>query len=326
LLSDGNPSRKGIRQVPRKILISTSSFGVPGNGSLRKLADDGFELILNPHRRRLTEVEAMELLDNEVIAMIAGVEPLTRKVLTSAKQLKVISRCGTGIDNVDFDAVRELGILLKNTPDAPARAVAELTLGMILGVLRRIAEADRGIRAARWAPLMGRLLSEQTVGLIGYGRVGRRVANLVRAFGASVIVYDNQQHPAEKDIAFLSLDEVVGQADVLSLHVPYSKELHHLLDRERIAAMKRGAVLINAARGGLIDENALLEALQSGHLAGAALDCFQTEPYTGPLVDLPQVVLTAHMGSYANEARALMEREAADNLLAALAELGLIKG
>ena len=146
----------------RKILISTSSFGVAGNDSLRKLADDGFELVLNPHCRRLNETEAIELLDNDVIAMIAGVEPLTRKVLTHAKQLKVISRCGTGMDNVDIDAANELGILLKNTPDAPARAVAELTLGMILAVLRRIAEADRGIRAANWAPLMGRLLSEQT--------------------------------------------------------------------------------------------------------------------------------------------------------------------
>ena len=310
----------------QKILISTSSFGVTGNDSLRRLADAGFEIILNPHRRRLNEAEAGELLDNDVIAMIAGVEPLTRKVLTKAKQLKVISRCGTGIDNVDVDAAKELGILLKNTPDAPARAVAELTLGMILGVLRRIAEADRGIRATKWAPLMGRLLSEQTVGLIGYGRVGKRVAHLVRAFGARVIVYDNQEHPAEEDIEFLSLNDVIGTADVLSLHVPYSKELHHLLNRERIAAMKKGAVLINAARGGLIDENALLEALQSAHLAGAALDCFQTEPYDGPLVDLPQVVLTAHMGSYANEARALMEREAADNLLAGLAGLGLIKG
>ncbi len=310
----------------QKILISTSSFGVDGNDSLRRLAEAGFEIILNPHRRRLNETEAMELLDNNVIAMIAGVEPLTRKVLTNAKQLKVLSRCGTGMDNVDIDAANELGILLKNTPDAPARAVAELTLGMILAVLRRIAEADRGIRAAKWAPLMGRLLSEQTVGLIGYGRVGRRVAQLVRAFGARVIVYDSQQQPAEESIELLSLDDVIRQADVLSLHVPYSKELHYILNRERLGAMKQGAVLINAARGGLIDENALLEALQSGRLAGAALDCFETEPYDGPLIGLSQVVLTAHMGSYANEARALMEREAADNLFAGLATQGFIKG
>ena len=310
----------------RKILITTSSFGVVGNDSLRKLADGGFEIVLNPHHRRLNEAEAMELLDSAVIGMIAGVEPLTRKVLGNATQLKVISRCGTGIDNVDLDAVKELGMVIKNTPDAPARAVAELTLGMMLGVLRRIAEADRSIRATKWAPLMGRLLSEQTVGLIGYGRVGKRVAHLVHAFGARVVAYDSLQHPAEEGIAFVSLDEVIGQADVLSLHVPYARELHHLLNTERIAGMKRGAVLINAARGGLIDEAALAAALHSGHLAGAALDCFQTEPYAGPLVDLPQVVLTAHMGSYANEARTLMEREAADNLLAGLAKLGLIKG
>ena len=309
----------------QKILISTSSFGIENNDSLRRLADAGFELVLNPLRRRLNEAEAIALLDNDVIAMIAGVEPLTRKVLTHAKQLKVISRCGTGMDNVDMAAASELGILLKNTPDAPAMAVAELTLGMILAVLRRIAEADRGIRAAKWAPLMGRLLSEQTVGLIGFGRVGRRVARLVRAFGARVIAFDTQAMPAEDGVGFKAMDEVIRSADVLSLHVAYQPDLHHLLNEARFATMKKGAVVINAARGGLIDEAALIQVLQSAHLAGAALDCFEKEPYAGPLATMPQVVLSAHMGSYAKEARALMEREAAENLLSGMSAKGLLK-
>lgn len=230
------------------------------------------------------------------------------------------------MDSVDIDAAAELGVWLKNTPDAPAAAVAELTLGMMLSVLRRLPEADRGIRSNRWNPLMGRLLSAQTVGLIGFGRIGRRVARLVRAFGARIIVYDKQQLSPEEGVEFRSLDDVIGTADVLSLHVPYAQDMHHFLDRERIAAMKPGAVLINAARGGLIDEEALLNALQAGHLSGAALDCFEAEPYSGPLAALPQVLLTAHMGSYAREARNLMEQEAVDNLLQGLAAQGLMKG
>ena len=309
-----------------KILISTSSFDVASCKSLSKIAASGFEIVLNPRGRRLTESEAKALLSDEVVAMIAGVEPLTRDVLTAAKKLRVISRCGTGMDSVDAAAAAELGMWVKNTPDAPAAAVAELTLGMMLNTLRRLAEADRGIRANRWSPLMGRLMSEQAVGLVGFGRVGRRVARLVRAFGARVIAYDTQQTSAEEGVEFRSLGEVISMADVLSLHVPYAATLHHLLDRKKIAAMKPGAILINAARGGLIDEAALLDALQAGRLAGAALDCFETEPYSGALAALPQVLLTAHMGSYAKEARQLMEQEAADNLLQGLAAQGLMKG
>lgn len=296
-----------------------------GNPALQRLAALGFEIAINPHGRRLSESEAQTLLGDGVVAMIAGVEPLTRNVLSSAKNLKVISRCGTGMDSVDAAAAAELGILLKNTPDAPARAVAELTLGMMLGVLRRLSEADRGIRARQWTPLMGLLLSEQTVGLIGFGRVGRRVARLVRAFGARVIAFDTQAVPAEDGVEFKTMDEVIRSADVLSLHVAYQPDLHHLLNDACFATMKKGAIVINAARGGLIDEAALIQSLQSAHLAGAALDCFEKEPYDGPLTTMPQVVLSAHMGSYAKEARALMEREAADNLLSGMSAKGLVK-
>ena len=311
--------------MPQKILISTSSFDMDANPVLQRLASLGFEIVLNPHGRRLSEAEAGALLADGVVAMIAGVEPLTRNVMATAKKLKVISRCGTGMDSVDAGAAAEFGILLKNTPDAPARAVAELTLGMMLGILRRLPEADRGIRANQWAPLMGRLLSEQTVGLIGFGRIGRRVARLVRAFGATVIAFDTQAVDGEEGVEFKSMDEVVRGADVLSLHVAYQPDSHHLLNAARFATMKKGAVVINAARGGLIDEAALIQVLQSAHLAGAALDCFEKEPYAGPLATMSQVVLSAHMGSYAKEARALMEREAAENLLSGMSAKGLLK-
>ena len=308
------------------ILITTSSFDLAACDALTRLAAAGFDILLNPHRRRLSESEARDLVGRDVVAMIAGVEPLTRAVLSAAPRLKVISRCGTGMDSVDLDAAAALGIALRNTPEAPATAVAELTIGLILAVLRRIAEADRGIRARQWSPLMGRLLGQQTLGLVGCGRVGRRVAQLAQAFGARVLAYDPQVTQAPAGVTLAGLDDVIAGADVLSLHLPLTPALRNFLGRERFGQMKRGAVLVNAARGGLVDEAALCEALQSGQLAGAALDCFADEPYDGPLAGLPTVVLTAHMGSYATEARALMEREAADNLLEAMVKQGLTEG
>ncbi|MGH8672618.1 MAG: phosphoglycerate dehydrogenase [Burkholderiales bacterium] len=306
-----------------KILVSTSSFDVKNSKQLGILEKSGFEIVLNPHGRRLTESEVMELLHGDVVGMIAGVEPLTRKVLEASKNLKVISRCGNGLDSVDVDAANELGILVKITPDAPVVAAAELTMGLILDLLRKISLADRNIRNGKWKPLMGNLLASQTVGVIGYGRIGKKVCQFLRAFGSRVIVYDKREVSLEAGLTFYSMDEVIARADVITLHVNYEPSTHHLINNARLARMKPGALLINPSRGGLVDEAALFSALQSGHLGGAALDTFEEEPYKGPLISLPQVVLTAHMGSYAKEARIQMEQEAADNLVKGLAIQGI---
>lgn len=309
---------------PNKIVISTSSYDVDGNTALERASASGLELICNPYGRRLSESEARDLLKDGVIGVIAGVEPLTRDVLAAAKHLRVISRCGIGIDNVDMEAAAGFGIVVRNTPDAPGRAVAELTIGLMLALARRIPQADRGIRASRWKQLMGNLLSEQTIGLIGYGRIGKRVAGILCAMGATVLVHDPYSSSMDTGVTACSLEQLLAQSDVVSLHVPYSTETRHLMDERRLNAMKPGALLINASRGGLVDEEALYAALSSGHLGGAALDCFENEPYEGPLRTLDQVVMTAHMGSYAKEARALMEREAAENLMQALTERGCL--
>ncbi len=311
-------------KAPNRILISTSSSDIEGHESLRTVALKGFEIVSNPYRRRLTEAEAGELLKSGVVGMIAGVEPLTRAVLAEAHDLKVISRCGIGMDSVDMAAAAERNIWVRNTPDAPGRAVAELTIGLMLALLRHVSQADRGIRANRWKQWMGRLLSEQTVGLIGYGRIGRRVARFLKALGSTVLVHDKYPSAAEEGVNFCSLDHLITNSDLISLHVPYAPDTRHLLNGQRLSSMKTGALVVNTARGGLIDEAALCAVLTSGHLAGAALDCFEEEPYKGPLSTLDQVILTAHMGSYASEARVLMEREAADNLLQGLIEQGCL--
>lgn len=310
--------------MPR-IAITTSSFDVKSARRLGELEAAGFEIVSNPFGRRLTEAEAGSLLARDVVGVIAGVEPLTRGVLEAAQSLRIISRCGIGLDNVDLDAAREQGIRVVNTPDAPAAAVAELAIGLILDALRRISEADRSLRAGAWKPLMGKLLGAQTVGVVGYGRVGRRVARLADAFGARVLAYDILGVPAGEGVEPTSLDELLAAADVVTLHFPSTVENHHVIDRKRLAGMKQGAFLVNTARGGLVDETALAELLREGHLAGAAFDVFEHEPYDGPLKELENVVLTAHMGSYARESRSRQELESVANLCEGMKMLGLLR-
>lgn len=305
-----------------RIAITTSSFDVGRSDVIGNLEKRGVEIIVNPYGRRLTSEEAIDLLQG-VTGVIAGVEPLTSKVLAACPNLRVISRCGVGLDNVDTDAAARQGILVKTTPEAPAGAVAELTIALVLVLLRRIVEADRIIRAGEWKPLMGRMVSECTVGIIGYGRVGRRVAELLTAFGANVLVSD----PAVRttDYMQVSLSDLLDASDVVTLHLSLSDKTRNLIGRSEISMMKRGALLINASRGGLVDEDALYDALVSGDLGGVALDVYASEPYSGSLTALPQVVLTAHMGSYALSARRKMETESAENLVASLHELNLLE-
>ena len=173
-----------------KIFISTSTFDLSNFISKNLIIESGYEIVKNPYNRKLTENEICEMLKNDVIAMIAGTEPITRKVLETASSLKIISRCGVGMDNVDLLAASEFGIKVFNTPDCLTQSVAELTIGHILSLIRNIVISDRNIRNNKWKQQMGNLLSEQTVGVIGYGRIGKRVSQLCSNFGANVIVYD----------------------------------------------------------------------------------------------------------------------------------------
>jgi D-3-phosphoglycerate dehydrogenase len=306
-----------------QILISTSTFNLKNFSGLRAVNNSGIDVKLNPFNSRLTEDQVIDLLGKNSIGLIAGLEPLNEKVLQSATELKVIARVGTGLDNVDLAAAKKLGIKVLNTPDAPTSAVAELTLGHILGLLRNIARTDRQIRDNKWQGQMGSLLETKTVGVIGFGRIGQKVAKLVSAFGAKVIVYDPFMRA--EDFENCSLKELCTQSDVLTLHVPYSDKTHHIIGSEEIQAMKPGSYVVNVSRGGLVDEASLLSALESGHLAGAALDCFEQEPYFGPLSKLENVQMTAHMGTYARETRVLMEQEASLLLVKALREMKLVK-
>ena len=306
-----------------QILISTSSFNLDNFYELSVIRSSGIEVKLNPFKTRLTEDQVIELLGADSVGLIAGLESLNSRVLRSATALKVIARVGTGLDSVDLGEAAKLGIKVLNTPDAPTSAVAELTLGHILGLLRNIAKSDRQIRDNKWQGQMGSLLETKTVGVVGFGRIGQRVAKLVASFGAKVIVSDPYTDTTEYENC--ALDELCQRVDVLTLHLPYVEKTHNLVGSRQFQLMKKGSFVINVSRGGLIDEIALLQALESEHIAGAALDCFEQEPYFGPLSKLECVQMTAHMGTYARETRDQMEREASLLLVKALREMKIVK-
>lgn len=283
---------------------------------------DTLKIIKNPYKRKLTENEVDTMIRKyNPVGIIAGVEPLTRKVLEKATNLKVISRFGVGLDTVDTEAASQLGIQVFNTPNAPTAAVGELTLALMLGVLRHIRELDTGVRNGSWNRPVGSLLSGKTIGIIGCGRIGTYVARLVKAFGCRVIGYDPyiKDHPV---CELHTLHNLLRSSDIVSLHIPFSKENRHIINFHRLEMMKPGAVLINAGRGGLIDEEALLHSLKTGKIAGAGIDCFNDEPYNGPLTHMDNVLLTSHVGSNTWETKTEMEAQALINLIEGLKASG----
>jgi len=276
--------------------------------------------VLNPFKRKLSENEVSSLLaEHQPVGLIAGVEPLTASVLQATKGLRVVSRCGTGLDSVDLSAASELGINVFNTPDAPTSAVAELTIGLILDLIREISAVSAAVKQGNWYRPTGRLLSAMTVGIVGCGRIGGAVAARLDGFGCRLIGCDPALREHGK-IELMALDKLLLEADLVTLHVPGGDAAKPLIDQKRLSLMKPGAFLVNAARGDLIDEDSLANALREGHLSGAAIDCFLEEPYSGPLTDCPNAILTAHIGSYAKETRGHMELEAVENLLKGLKE------
>lgn len=301
----------------RKVFIATTSFGKEDDSPLELLRNAGLDIHMNPYGRKLTEDEAMELL-SDTDYLIAGTEPLTARVLKSAKKLKVISRCGVGMDNVDQKVAARLGIKVYNTPFGPTMAVAELTVGLILDLLRRVTIMDREVRAGIWKKRMGNLLNGKKIGIIGFGRIGQKVAELLMPFGVELAHCDICACDCSLPVSPMAMDELLAWADIVTLHCSASQSGGALLGAEQLSKIKKGSWLVNASRGGLVDEAALYHALKDGHLAGAALDVFEKEPYRGPLAELDNIILTPHIGSYAREGRIEMEIQAVENLLKGL--------
>lgn len=296
-----------------KIIIGSSTFADEDKTPLRLLEQAGVEFMLNPLGRRWNEEETIRHLAG-VDGLLAGLEPLTRRVMESTGgRLKAIARIGIGMNNVDQAAARDLGIKVSNTPDGPTEAVAEMTLAALLSLARDLEGMNRAMHAGQWPKQISRSLGELAVLVVGYGRIGRRTARRLADAGCTICVHDPYL-PAGTPCEFarVSLDEGLAKADVVSLHASGAQPI--LTDRE-FALVRPGVILLNPSRGELVDEAALLRALDAGRVGKAWFDAFWREPYDGVLKNYPQVLLTPHACTYTRRCRREMESEAVQNLL-----------
>ncbi|AEC52884.1 phosphoglycerate dehydrogenase [Pyrococcus sp. NA2] len=275
--------------------------------AIQILKDAGLEVVYEeyPEEDRLVE------LVKDVEAIIVRSKPkVTRKVIENAPKLKVIARAGVGLDNIDVEAAKEKGIEVVNAPAASSRSVAELAVGLMFAVARKIAFADRKMREGKWAKkeAMGIELEGKTLGVVGFGRIGYQVAKICKALGMNILLYDvykNEERAKEVGGKFVDLETLLRESDIVTIHVPLLESTYHLINEERLRLMKKNAILINTSRGAVVDTNALVKALQEGWIAGAGLDVFEEEPLPAdhPLTKLDNVVLTPHIGASTHEAQ-----------------------
>ena len=300
-----------------RALITVVPFGQVDPAVLGLLDEAGIEYVINPIGRRLTEDELVSLVPGFDV-LIAGTEPITKRVMEAAQQLRLISRVGVGLDNVDLREARARGIAVAYTPEGPADAVAELTIGLALSLLRGVHLANTAVRQGVWTRIHGRRLAQVTVGVVGVGRIGHRVIRLLAAFGARILANDLSPVTLDEPVRWVDKPTLYREADLVTLHVPLTRLTRNLVGAEELAMMPAGALLINTCRGGVVDEAALAAALRDGRMAGAAVDTFTHEPYHGELVTVDTCLITAHMGSMSVDCRLRMEDGAARNAVAFL--------
>jgi len=301
-----------------KILITTVPFGSKNKFPIELLDNLNIDYLINPHNKKLTESELLELT-SDVDIIIAGTEPITKKVIDSAKNLKMISRVGIGLDSVDLAAAKARGVKVCYTPDAPAPAVAELTIGIMLTLLRSLHVSNSQLHDGQWNRIFGRRLAEITIGVIGMGRIGGRVLRRTQAFGTPrLLVNDivpNNNSNKQLKLEWASKEQIFKEADIISLHVPLTKLTKNMVTKKELLSMKKDAMIINVSRGGIINEQDLYEVMKDGHLSGAAIDVFENEPYQGNLSKIERCFLTAHMGSMSLDCRSKMEIEATEEVV-----------
>ena len=298
-----------------KVLITTVPFADKNKLPIELLKKENISYFINPLGRKLKENELADMVDDFDV-IIAGTEPITEKVMMRASKLKLISRVGIGLDSVDLLAAERLGIQVSYTPDAPAPAVAELSVGIMLTLLRYAHIANSRMHQGLWNRYFGRRLSKVTVGIIGAGRIGRGVIDLLASFKPCKILVND----INSEIKFTSMpwvehtskETIYQEADLISLHVPLTSETKNMICYDDLKRMKKDALIINTSRGGIINELDLVKALNEDHLAGAAIDVFEQEPYNGELQNIERCILTSHMGSMSVDCRSLMEIEATE--------------
>jgi len=304
------------------IFIATSTFAGYSNEPMKILEDGGKIIAINPLYRKMTSEELIKYACNSS-GIIAGTELYTKEVLEQLPNLKVISRLGVGMDNIDIYVAKQKGIKIYKTQTTPAPAVAELVLGYMLDLARNISQQNNALKSGTWQKQMGFLLKGKKLGILGLGTIGKTLVELVKGFNFNILAFDlfqDEQFAKKYGVNYCDLDTLLSESDVVSIHLNLSDETNQLMNAEQISKMKPGSILINASRGEMIDEGALYRALKEKKILGAGLDVFNDEPYSGPLTELDNVILTPHIGSYAKELRIHMEIEAAENLIRGLNE------
>lgn len=306
---------KAVKRSRReKVLISISTFAQFSKRPLEILKN--YSLVLNPYGRRMTTEEVISH-GKECVGIIAGLEIIDRRVFQILDKLRCISRPGVGIDNIDINAAEKFGVVIRNTPEAPSTAVAELTIGLILMILRKIHLNNYNVRNGIWIRQHGELLETKTVGIIGVGNIGKKVAERLIGFGCSILTNDikpDKEWLAKNGFKNFSKKALLENSDIVTLHASMQRRNENLINSKRFNQMKKGAIFINLSRGAMVDEQALIKKLKKNEIF-AALDVFQKEPYQGPLTNIENVILTPHIGASTRETRIQMELEGAKNLI-----------
>ena len=301
-----------------KVLITTIPFGKVNSEPLDLLEENGIDYVINPLNRKLQTGELAELI-SDFDAVIAGTEQINQDVFKRAKNLRFISRVGIGLDSVDLNAAKDHGIGVSYTPDAPAPAVAELTIGLMISLARSITKSDNDMAKGSWERYFGYRLAEMDIGVIGGGRIGEKVISHLSAFKPKNI-FINDIDPSQlkkfgNSVVGCSKDYIYANSDLITVHVPLTSKTYNMICKSQLKKMKSHAYLINTSRGGIINEEDLINALEKGVIAGAAIDTYEEEPYFGKLSYLENCITTAHMGSMTIDCRSKMEVEATKEVI-----------
>jgi D-3-phosphoglycerate dehydrogenase len=301
-----------------RVLITVFPYGEIDRDPIDLLEKHNIAFSKNPVRRKLKEEELLEMIAPYEV-LIAGTEPITERILDAAGNLRLIARVGIGLDSVPLAAARERGIFVTYTPSAPTAAVAELAIGQMLALLRRTMIADREMRQGVWRRWIGRRLGQITLGVIGVGRTGRAVIRHVQGFSPVRILTNDlmvdDEFSRRTGCIWTDKETIYREADVITLHVPLTPQTRNMIGESELAMMKPDAILLNIARGGIVDEAALASALRRRPAFSAAVDVFVEEPYSGELAELENCLLSCHMGSGTRDCRLRMELEAAEEVV-----------
>lgn len=310
-----------------RALITTVPFGEINRFPLERLENENIDYVVNPLNKKLTEHELADMVsDFDVI--IAGTEAITDYVMSKASNLRMISRVGIGLDSVDLLAAKKRGIRVSYTPDAPSASVAELTIGLMITLLRSIHVSNAQMHQGYWHRYFGRRIANVTIGIIGVGRIGSRVLNKLKAFGTPRLLVNDilPNHDLDRNfkLEWVTKETIYKEADIISLHVPLTAKTKNMIRKKHLNLMKPDALIINTSRGGIVNEQDLYDVMKGGHLAGAAIDTFVNEPYDGKLIEIERCLLTAHMGSMSADCRTRMEVEATEEAIRFLLDKPLI--